>query len=63
MEGDEPRGDAHAVQRTDAVLRNCTPETSMVSVTNAARINSVIEKMKLLCIHLFYNFLITVHTF
>ena len=41
MEGDLTWGGEHTVQYTDDVLQNCIPETYIILLTNATRINSV----------------------
>ena len=51
MEGDLTRGGEHTLYRGCVV--ELYPETYIILLTSATQINSIVEKMELLCIHLF----------
>ena len=44
MEGDLTWSGEYAVQCTDEVLQNCTPEISIILLTNVSPINSIKSK-------------------
>ena len=43
MEGDWTWDGEHAMQYTDDVLQNCSPETYVISLTNVTRIHSIMN--------------------
>ena len=46
MQGDVTWGGEHAIQYTDDVLQNCTPDTYLILLANVTPINAINKKLK-----------------